>query len=777
MTVKAFERSALYEDSHKIVEWENELGIRQGRNIQLKSSVAPIVGSKLSDLTGGTTNVVRVTLQPPNPTPLITDLTAGEIRVRFTCDDGIPSNPSLDTLTSGTENLTIGIAGADSNNRLGDLTAGNIHIVITCTDLTTLTFDVAASDIVALSTAQGMQYDRFNTIDISSIQSLVSIEGKTIDSITVSVTPGFTASTPDLAMGGGTSGYMLRINGGNIGSTYHNMDNLSGGTDGPGLAHLVPTGGILGLRINLNSNVTPFNVITSLTAAKLAAAAIDQSQGGIATGQIYLCTSPTITPIVDISKLINRTIASMAVSAASPLWASTSQPIVNASSSFDFYYLEYLRLHTDLTATPFSNTMTDSFGINDDISIVFTLAPLSSPTVLTVPMTIADFQAVATQTFPLVWTADSGNASLNWDLSAINGKHVINILVTVTTAFVDGSGTIDLTYGNSSANFYWPKTGLGTITENTLGVQGVAGGTVDLSYDGTWNMAMTIVLVPIVPSTTFVDFPIDAATLQSLAIPQALASVSNQDVPLPFGGDLVWDTAILASWIGSTVINVTVLGTPTDYGPSPFDGTAFFYLSFLGIGNQGTIQPPIIIPFASTMMITVLPYYGMIYTNATMKCALNYPNGGWRISTTIPGIPGLPVAYTEPQCIRNRSRHSIIVVADTGFLPDYSYNKVWFWREYSHDGIHWTFIDKYLPLELMSMQLTTDSFLLAGSEYPDWLDLNTHPCTFRGITSYTDARRFKNETWEWVRFGMSLASEEGGQGPGPPIFATVMSRE
>ena len=32
MTVKAFERSALYEDSHKIVEWENELGIRQGRN-------------------------------------------------------------------------------------------------------------------------------------------------------------------------------------------------------------------------------------------------------------------------------------------------------------------------------------------------------------------------------------------------------------------------------------------------------------------------------------------------------------------------------------------------------------------------------------------------------------------------------------------------------------------------------------------------------------------------------------------------------------------------
>ena len=234
MTVKAFERSALYEDSHKIVEWENELGIRQGRNIQLKPSVAPIVGSKLSDLTGGTANVVRVTLQPPNPTPLITDLTAGEIRVRFTCDDGIPSNPSLDTLTSGTENLTIGIAGADSNNRLGDLTAGNIHIVITCTDLTTLTFDVSASDIVALSTAQGMQYDRFNTIDISTIQSLVSIEGKTIDTVTYAVTPGFTAATPGLASGGSSSQYTLLINGVSIGCTPHGMGDGMGGSDGPG---------------------------------------------------------------------------------------------------------------------------------------------------------------------------------------------------------------------------------------------------------------------------------------------------------------------------------------------------------------------------------------------------------------------------------------------------------------------------------------------------------------------------------------------------------------
>ena len=74
----------------------------------------------------------------------------------------------------------------------------------------------------------------------------------------------------------------------------------------------------------------------------------------------------------------------------------------------------------------------------------------------------------------------------------------------------------------------------------------------------------------------------------------------------------------------------------------------------------------------------------------------------------------------------------------------------------------------------MSLQ-PMSGFILGGQMYPDWLDIEA--TVFRGVYSYTDGRRWWNETFEWVRFGISLVSEEGELGPGPPIFATVMARE
>ena len=775
MSVKAFERSALYEDSQRLLEWEDENGVRLGRNVQLHPGSPFIPGTTLGELTGGIGNIVRVTLQQPTPVPLIADLTDGQWGVTYICDDGIPSNPSLDTLTSGTENLTIGIAGADSNNRLGDLTAGSIHIVIICTDLTTLTFDVSASDIVALSTAQGMQYDRFNTIDISTIQSLVSIEGKTIDTVTYAVTPGFTAATPGLASGGSSSQYTLLINGVSIGCTPHGMGDGMGGSDGPGLGYVVPAGAILNLQVYLISDSTPFNVITSLTAAKLAAAAIDQSQGGIATGQIYLCTSPTITPIVDISKLINRTIASMAVSAASPLWASTSQPIVNASSSFDFYYLEYLRLHTDLTATPFSNTMTDSFGINDDISIVFTLVPgLGGPTVVTLLLSLFDLKNNAALVSPGVYSIDL-NSSLAWDVSLVplQGKHIVQIQTFIITAYTDGS-TIDLSLTGSSIRLietryqvqgWQDQYDLGTYQANVVT-------NVDIYWDEFWVSTMMLNLVPIVPSPIDIDFPIDAATIKSLATTQALGQPSWIDCFQTYGGtfgDIKWPF-LLAPWIGSTVVDTVLIGGLTDYGPAPFDGTAFLAFGWTDLTYQSV--PPDIETLASTMVLTGYHMSGVITANTTMLLQGPY---SWRIGTNHPGTPELLSAYTEPQCIRNRSRHSIIIVGDKNYQPgEGGYNKTAFWREYSHDGVHWVNIDKYLPINLMSLQ-PMSGFILGGQMYPDWLDIEA--TVFRGVYSYTDGRRWWNETFEWVRFGISLVSEEGELGPGPPIFATVMARE
>ena len=140
------------------------------------------------------------------------------------------------------------------------LTAGNMHLTITCTDATVVEFDLSAADLLGLAAAQGHSADAAAYLDISSIQSVAALAGKTIDRFNAAITPGFAASAPGLSSAGGDSEGAIYL--GSVANPYRDtlrsgfrLNDGSGGGSGPGMGIAVLAGDALSIHVALVTSV------------------------------------------------------------------------------------------------------------------------------------------------------------------------------------------------------------------------------------------------------------------------------------------------------------------------------------------------------------------------------------------------------------------------------------------------------------------------------------------------------------------------------------------
>jgi len=158
------------------------------------------------------------------------------------------------------------------------------------------------------------------------------------------------------------------------------------------------------------------------------------------------------------------------------------------------------------------------------------------------------------------------------------------------------------------------------------------------------------------PNYVAVPFLIDAATIQGLASPQALAADAWVDAP--GHGDINWPSALLAPYVGWDVL----FRTTSDLSESitgayrlrsrPFDPTNVLAFSFNGVEiNIGT---PTTYTTTNGVNLTLFPASGLISSDAFMSMQGSVPS--WRISTSnaSPAI-NLPLLFTEPYELRSRN--------------------------------------------------------------------------------------------------------------------------
>jgi len=614
-------------------------------------------------LLNGDGNKIIMTLKPPVPNPLITDLTDGELGVTYVCDDTNVSHPALDRMSAGAVNFTVGYKDADTPLTIGSLTAGQLLSIITFTDTTNITPSIDVSDLVTLATAQGKAGLSDAIIDISSLVPLDTYIGKTIDDVALTVTAAWYSGTHHLV---NPNHVTLKIAEATPPPSTDLIDLPLGSgyaDSGPGLGYLITANSKLYLRIVITTVIpgASHTLVTSITAAKLAAAAVDQSQDGVALGTIDLTTGVSIAAIVDKTNLIGKTITSMSVTAASPGWSSSSDPIINASSSFGYLIGETVYLNTNLSPLPFSSgTLSVPFGSNDDIEMVFELIPVAPyHTAVTIFLSLSDIQANATLISLGVYSIDL--VALGWDaaLTPLLGKHVVEIETFVQTSFVNGS-TIDL---SATGSFL-------LLNEDNPHVPGTQGGVqndlatyhanvlndVDINWSADWTSTMRMILIPLISSNIDVLFPIDAATLQSLADAGDLASVSNTDAithgstgNLDYIGSPLYD---LSGYAGYEILATNMVhdfhgGTfdLVDYNPAPFITGAHIIASLV---NATTVQGTVIHNFASGMTLGVVQYDHYILTGNEFLSVRD-----WLVGTDTPQY--YPITVTDPYELRQRN--------------------------------------------------------------------------------------------------------------------------
>jgi len=144
-----------------------------------------------------------------------------------------PYNPlKLSQLTGGHQD---GVPGTDP--KINNLTAGDMHVTITCTDSTVISHTLTNAELQALVIAQGQLNQSAGLLDLSSVFPLDSISGKTIDSATGTIVTPYACSmdmnfpASALSFQGTSEGFY-----GPIVNTYMEGDPFS---NGPGMGMVV----------------------------------------------------------------------------------------------------------------------------------------------------------------------------------------------------------------------------------------------------------------------------------------------------------------------------------------------------------------------------------------------------------------------------------------------------------------------------------------------------------------------------------------------------------
>ena len=151
--------------------------------------------------------------------------------------------PILSDVTGGaTDKLTLTLVSptlpqdvAPNYCPIGDLLTGDSTWTITYTDASTSTLTISATDLTALAAAQGLSGLIGGSIDLTTF--FPTIIGKTIDSVVYSTTTDYTFSN-GVPLDFDTSGLQLELTSANIGSTLQ-LQNGNGGSQGPGIGIII----------------------------------------------------------------------------------------------------------------------------------------------------------------------------------------------------------------------------------------------------------------------------------------------------------------------------------------------------------------------------------------------------------------------------------------------------------------------------------------------------------------------------------------------------------
>lgn len=542
---------------------------------------------------------------------------------------------------------------------INNLTAGDMNITLICTDATQLIGTITNAQIQALVIAQGQLNQTTGTLDLSTVFSIDTLVGKTIDSVTAVISAPYTCSMPcDFA----TSIYSFQ----GLLEGFHGTlvdTNLSGGpfANGPGL----------GIDVAPQSFISLVYTIAGYVAATNAVLA----------------------------------------------WVGAPVPTLD-----------------DLTMGGFETTITCT-----DATVVNLMTSLSTFRVVAEDMGYGSFRASA--------------SAMGWDLSALVGKSINDVKTTINPAFT-GNSHVVLT--ESMSGLYYlpdlpPVINLDLTNTTTIDTP-VSPAEAFTSPDDWW-----LYLGLFRPNYVAVPFLIDAATIQGLASPQALAADAWVDAP--GHGDINWPSALLAPYVGWDVLFVQLatypnpLPAPIDYGPGPFDPTNVLAFSFNGVEiNIGT---PTTYTTTNGVNLTLFPASGLISSDAFMSMQGSVPS--WRISTSnaSPAI-NLPLLFTEPYELRSRNLPAFYfdITGPTVHSETPTYNAIMF---VSQDMIHWSpcscdITQGYLGNIVHSTDLMTPSM----------------PCDVFEIPNVGGASVIVNKKWtgpwNYIKF-MLFANEPEGNPP------------
>jgi hypothetical protein len=321
----------------------------------------------------------------------------------------------------------------------------------------------------------------------------------------------------------------------------------------------------------------------------------------------------------------------------------------------------------------------------------------------------------------------------------------------------------NLDFTIAGLQLYLSSANLGTILRMQNGNGGSIGpGLGIVVHNGDFlKIVFDLTDIPLVE--TSINIPIDATTIKEVATPTQLAEQSN-----PFEDPIILDNTSLQAYIGWTVTAAVANVYPSGYGPNTMTHPSYLHFDMIFPGHFSSAASNLDDLYDSRPVVNDQPVNLKIWDNTV------YLGVYFQFSPTdTPGSPGLPLAYTQPLVIRNRSRMSLLVSSPVSPVGYYATPNVW--REFSHDGKLWVFIDGSLPDELNAMLVTGQTWQSLGGIPRDLLQLEES--VFRGVFSYAWGKQFSGVVWEFVRFGLQLPTEENSYPSVPAIQATFMARE
>jgi hypothetical protein len=362
--------------------------------------------------------------------------------------------------------------------------------------------------------------------------------------------------------------------------------------------------------------------------------------------------------------------------------------------------------------------------------------------------------------------AASGSFILNLsDLTPFVGKKIdsvaFNTTGTWTAAGPNGNKPFD--YLSSTFQLWIAASNLDSSLHLEVGDSGTLGPGIGrvVALDETLRLEWDFVSSTPAPAT--VSLPIDATTIKGVATPTQLAEQSN-----PLEDPIILDNTSLQAYIGWTVTAAVANVDPAGYSPSTMTYPSYLHFVMIFPGHFSSAASNLDNLYETRPLVSDQPVNLKIWDNTV------YLGVYFQFSPTdIPGSDGLPLAYTEPLVIRNRSRMSLLVSSPVS--PVGYYATPYVWREFSHDGKLWVFIDGSLPDELNAMLVTGQTWQSAGGIPRDLLQVEES--VFRGVFSYAWGKQFSGVVWEFVRFGLEIPTEENTFSSVPAIQATFMARE